>query len=387
MNICKGKVSPEKRKQLLAMLDDVFFIDDAPENRRNFLELLPKLYKEEYDPCSNNFTVTENGEIKAAVGLYYDGAVAAGRKLKAAGIGNVAVTRDCRGKGYMIDCLNRAIEDIKASGADYSVLGGDRQRYGYFGYEPAGLSYNFTIDKRGLSHLIGKDAAPKYAVRKVEANDTDTLAKINALYEKLPFHFIRETNRQFDILCSWNAAPYAVFDGDEFKGYFVAQKSGGVQEIRPADVKDMYELIMLAMQVTEKDSISFSVAAYDVGICDFMSQVFGGCGTYHSEMISIMNYKNFTEAFLAVKAGRTPLCNGSVVMLIHGDNGDEKFELSVKDGDVSAVYTDKQPDIELEHREAIRLIAAQYSAGRSSLPAFAQSWFPVDFHCYSQDNV
>lgn len=387
MNIYKGKVSPEEREQLLAMLDDVFFIDDEPETRRNFLELLPKLYKEEYDPCGNNFTVSEDGEIKAAVGLYYDDAVAAGRKLKAAGIGNVAVTRDCRGKGYMIDCLNRAIDDIKNSGADYSVLGGHRQRYGYFGYEPAGLSYNFTIDKRNIGHLIGKDAAPKYSVRKVEKNDTDILGKINALYEKLPFRFIREADRQYDILCSWRAAPYAVFDGDEFKGYFVAQKFGGIQEIRPVDIDDMYELLMLAMQVTGKDSISFSVAAYDVELCEFMSQVFGGLSTYHSEMISIMNYRNFTEAFLAVKAGRMPLCNGSVVMLIHGDKGDEKFELSVCDGKVSAEYTDKQPDIELEHREAIRLIAAQYSARRAELPAFAQAWFPVDFHCYAQDNV
>ena len=149
----------------------------------------------------------------------------------------------------------------------------------------------------------------------------------------------------------------------------------------------MYELIMLAMQVTEKDSISFSVAAYDVEMCEFMSQIFGGCSTYHSEMISIMNYKNFTEAFLAVKAERMPLCDGSVVLMIHGDNGDEKIELSVCGDRVSAEYTDKQPDIELEHREAIRLIAAQYSSRRSELPAFAQAWFPVDFHCYSQDNV
>lgn len=387
MNIYKGKVTPAERDQLIAMLDDVFFIDDEPETKRNFLELLPKLYKEEYDPCGNNFTVSEDGEIKAAVGLYYDDAVAAGRRLKAAGIGNVAVTRDCRGKGYMIDCLGRAIEDIKNSGADYSVLGGHRQRYGYFGYEPAGLSYNFTIDKKNLAHLIGKEAAPKYTVRKVEASDTDILEKINALYEKLPFHFIREKNRQFDILCSWRAAPYAVFDGDEFKGYFVAQKFGGIQEIRPVEINDMYELIMLAMQITEKDSISFSVAAYDVELCEFMSQIFGGCSTYHSEMISIMNYRNFTEAFLAVKAERMPLCDGSVVMLIHGDKGDERFELTVCGGKVSAEYTEKQPDIELEHREAIRLIAAMYSARRAELPAFAQAWFPVDFHCYSQDNV
>ncbi len=387
MNIYKGRTKPEDKEKLIAMLDDVFFIDDEPETKRNFLELLPKLYKEQYDPCYNNFAVYEDDDIKAAVGLYYDDAVAAGRKLKAAGIGNVAVTRDCRGKGYMIDCLNRAIEDIKESGADYSVLGGHRQRYGYFGYEPAGLSYCFTIDKRNIGHLIGKDAAPKYTVRKVEATDTEILEKINSLYETLPFHFIRETNRQYDILCSWRSVPYAVFDGDEFKGYFVAQKFGGIQEIRPVEMKDMYELLMLAMQTTGKESLSFPVAAYDVEMCEFMSQVFGGCSTYHSEMISIMNYRNFTEAFLAVKAGRMPLCDGSVVMLIHGDKGDEKIELSVSGGSVKAEYTDKNPDIELDHREAVRLIAAQYSARRSELPAFAQSWFPVDFHCYSQDNV
>jgi hypothetical protein len=74
-------------------------------------------------------------------------------------------------------------------------------------------------------------------------------------------------------------------------------------------------------------------------------------------------------------------------MLIHGDKGDEKIELSVYGGKVSAEYTEKAHDIELEHREAIRLIAAHYSAKRSELPAFAQSWFPVDFHCYAQDNV
>lgn len=387
MNIFKGTANPAERKQLLEMLDDVFFFEDEPETKRNFEELLPKLYREEYDPCSNNFIVSEDGCIKAAVGLYYDDCIAAGRKLKAAGIGNVAVTRDCRGKGYMIDCLNRAIEDIKNKNADYSVLGGDRQRYGYFGYEPAGVTYNFNIDKRNLSHLIGKDAAPKYTAVKVNREDAAILEKINALYEKLPFTFVREKERQYDILCSWRSVPYAVFEGEDFKGYFVAQKFGGVQELHAVDIKDVYELIMLAMQITGKDSLSISVPVYDVEMCEFMSRIFGGCGTYHSEMISIMNYKNFTEAFLAVKAERMPLTEGSIVMLIHGDKGDEKIELSVCGGRVSAEYTEKPHDIELEHREAIRLIAAHYSARRSELPAFAQSWFPVDFHCYAQDNV
>ena len=51
MNIFKGTANPAERKQLLEMLDDVFFFEDDPETKRNFEELLPKLYREEYDPC------------------------------------------------------------------------------------------------------------------------------------------------------------------------------------------------------------------------------------------------------------------------------------------------------------------------------------------------
>ena len=36
----------------------------------DFLKMYPNLYKAEYDPCYNNFVATEDGKLRAAIGVY-----------------------------------------------------------------------------------------------------------------------------------------------------------------------------------------------------------------------------------------------------------------------------------------------------------------------------
>ncbi|MBR3818645.1 MAG: GNAT family N-acetyltransferase, partial [Clostridia bacterium] len=120
--IYKGRCPETHTKQLIEMLDTVFFSQDP--NNQKFMELLPKLYKDKYSPAYNNVVVMEGEEIKGAVGCYTLNAVAAGRKLKILGIGNVAVTEDCRGKGYMKDTMQMALDIMKEERHDYSLLGG-----------------------------------------------------------------------------------------------------------------------------------------------------------------------------------------------------------------------------------------------------------------------
>lgn len=55
------------------------------------MELLPKLYKKQNNPCKNNFVVKEGDEIKGAVGLFYSDLIVCGEKLRCGGIGNVGV--------------------------------------------------------------------------------------------------------------------------------------------------------------------------------------------------------------------------------------------------------------------------------------------------------
>lgn len=387
MELFKGRCPKEYTDHLIDTLDDIFFFEDDEETKRNFRDLLPKLYKEQYNPAYNNLVVMEDDKVKGAVGLYPFEATAAGRKLRVGGIGNVGVTRDCRGKGYMKDCMNMSLDEMIKDNTDYSLLGGHRQRYAYFGFEQCGPEYDFNIDMRNIRHCIGKDAKTTFTAREIKPEDKELLAKTIELYKRSPYTIDRNEDNIYDILSSWRSIPYAAFEGDEFKGYFVLQKFGGIHEICPVNIEDTLNLIMCIMETMGKDSVSFSVPFYKPEMCAYMTKYCGGWDVSHSEMINILNYGRFIEAFLAVKAKTVKLCSGSLVLLIHGYKQDERIEITVNGEDVKVYETTKDADLEVEHLEAIRLVASLFSESRLTLPAFAQNWFPVYFSTENQDNV
>lgn len=67
MEISKGFGCKEDEKELIAALDDIFFSEE-PHN--NFMDLLPKLYKDKYNCGEKNLIIKEDGVIKAAVGCF-----------------------------------------------------------------------------------------------------------------------------------------------------------------------------------------------------------------------------------------------------------------------------------------------------------------------------
>jgi len=382
MEITKGFGTKNDDKELVETLNEVFFSEEDID----FLFLLPKLYKEQYNPAENNIILKEDGVIKAAVGCFPIDVTAAGRKLRVMGIGNVAVTKDCRRKGYMIDLMNMALEHMIAEGYDYSLLGGQRQRYEYFGYVPAGSGVNFTINKGNISRIRNGNTETGFTYEAVDENDKETLAKIKALYDKSPFCAERKEESMFDILCSWGCRPYAVYCGGEFKGYFVMKKSY-IAEIKAVNTEDLLDIFLCIMKVSENESVSFTAPVYDTETCDFMSKRACGMSLCNVEQLNIFNYANFIEAFLAIKAERMNLCSGTLNVLVHGYAKDEKLAITVEGKSVTVAETDAAPDVELDNLEAIAFFAGQYAVKRLSLPAFAQNWFPVDFYMYGEDNV
>ena len=387
-NIYKGRCPENLTAHLLDVLNDVFFSEDPDTN---FLDLLPKLYKDKYNPAYNNLIISEDGVIKAAIGCFPTKALVAGRELNILGIGNVAVAKDSRSKGYMIELMNDSIEIMKNDNYDYSLLGGQRQRYGFFGYDPIGSEYRFLIDKGNIRRIIGEERKSKFTSREITAQDTAILGKIKELYDSLPFRIERKEENMHDILRSWKNIPYAVFEGDEFKGYFcvVPGEHKHIAEARTVDINDMLELIMCVLETKNIESTSLNVPLFDTALCDFMAKNCGGLSIGTPEMINIFNFGRFTEAFLALKATRMKLCEGELTLLIHGMKRDERITVTVDgENNVTVSETEKEADVELSHREAINFISGLFSKERNEMAAsFAQSWFPVDFCSYSLDNV
>lgn len=384
MEIFKGLGTKSDEKHLIEVLDEVFF----SEEETRFLTLLPKLYKEKHNPAEHNILIKEDGVIKAAVGCYPINVTAAGKKLRIMGIGNVAVAKDCRRKGYMIELMNEALKMMIEEGYDYSLLGGQRQRYEYFGYVPAGSAFNFTINKGNISRLRDGNTETPFTAKLLEEGDAETIAKIKALYDKMPFRADRSEEDMFDILNSWKCKPYVVREGDEFKGYFVMNDSSGyLAEVKVLNVEETLEFLLCIMETANNESVSFTVPIYDTEMCDFMSKRACGMVGCHVEQLNIFNYEKFIEAFLTIKVQRINLCSGTLNVLVHGYAKDEMLAITVDGKSVTVTQTDAAPDVELDRLEAIAFFAGNYAVKRLALPAFAQNWFPVDFFMHGQDNV
>lgn len=388
-NIYKGRCPENLTQQLIDMLDNVFFLRD-PNTR--FLPLLPKLYKEQYKPAYNNLIIAEDGDIKAAVGCFPSKVNVAGKELRILGIGNVAVARDSRSKGYMIELMNDSIEIMKNEDYDYSLLGGQRQRYGFFGYDPIGSEYRFLINSGNIRRILGEERKSRFTARQIMPEETEILAKIKALHETVPFYVERSLESYHDILCSWKNVPYALFDGEELKGYFCVtpdSKAGHIAEARTFETADMLELFLCVLEMKEVENVSLNVPAFDTELCDFMAKNCGGISIGTPEMISIFNFGRFIDAFLTLKSKRISLCEGELTMLIHGEKRDECITIRVDgENNVSVTESNKEADIELSHREAINFICGLYSKDRDLMKtSFAHSWFPLDFFSYSLDNV
>ena len=387
MEIYKGRGAKADEKELLEVLDDVFFSDDDEATKRTFLELLPKLYKDKYNPGYNNVIIKEDGAIKAAIGCYPIDVTAAGRNLRCMGIGNVAVAKDSRRKGYMVELMNLALDIMKDEDFDYSLLGGQRQRYGYFGYEPTGSVQRFTINRGNIAHIKGKDYKTSFTAKEIAEDDVEAIDKIVAVYESQPYFMDRNRENCLDVLKSWRSVPYAVYDNGGFKGYFSVEKFGGLQEIKAVNVEDTIDLILCAMDVIDTESVSFSVPVFDTDFCDYMIKYCCGASISPADMINVLNYGKYIEAFLAIKAERMNLSSGTLNILIHGYKRDENLSITVDGKNVTVAETDAKPDLELDHHRAIDFLSGIYSKDRNSVPAFAQGWFPIDFYAYGLDNV
>ena len=62
-----GRGNASMRDDYLDFINLVFGFNGVSPD---FLKMYPNLYKAEYDPCYNNFVATEDGKLRAAIGVY-----------------------------------------------------------------------------------------------------------------------------------------------------------------------------------------------------------------------------------------------------------------------------------------------------------------------------
>jgi predicted N-acetyltransferase YhbS len=195
----------------------------------DFPSLLPKLYKREYFMDGIHYLAREDGRIRAAVGAYPLRLNILGNVLPGRGIGMVSVHPYARSRGYMRTLMGMALADMDRDGIVFSCLSGQRQRYEYFGFSPAGTQIVFECRLCNIRHAQrngapgnggpGKKPSPPFGIRQL--NQGDRLEDIYRLHQSKAARFERDRDKFFDILSSWKNRVFALTDGNSFAGYLI----------------------------------------------------------------------------------------------------------------------------------------------------------------------
>ncbi|MDP6984785.1 MAG: GNAT family N-acetyltransferase [Candidatus Latescibacteria bacterium] len=89
--------------------------------------------------------------------------------ITAGGIGVVGADPARRGEGIMTRLLKEALPRMREAGHAISILGGDRQRYGWFGWENGGVCRRYLLTRRMLGAPTAADRRLK--LRRFDAED------------------------------------------------------------------------------------------------------------------------------------------------------------------------------------------------------------------------
>lgn len=385
-NLYYGRGKDEDNKKLISFLDEVFFTDDPDE--RDFLNLLPKCYKDKYRPAYNNFVVQgEDGEFRSAIGSFYNDMTVGGEAIKACCIGNVAVGTKYRSMGYMIELMELSVEDMGKNGVDVAYLGGQRQRYGYFGFESSGTVYRFNFSRSAYRHSL-KAMPCGLEISELQPDDIESIENIDRLYSRLPVRSNRATENYNDILRSWRDRPYILKKDGEFVGYFVLDHHKTcVCECDVVDKKYYPNLVAAALEYTEERSLTFVVAPFEKDKLEFFTKTSDGFNVDGCEMILVYNFEKVIGAYLKAKASYAKLCDGEVTVLINGVRGDEKLRIRVENNNVSVEKFDGEAEFVFDHHAATRAFFSNMEADRSVLPANVQQWLPLHVFLSPSDTM
>ncbi len=143
-----------ERSELLDLLNSVFA--GAQKHPFDFARSHPYLF---HDGRVGDHTIAvEDGRIIGCIGAYPFTMRIGGVEFRTAGIGQVATLPEARGRGVMSAILRSVCAELDGGGYDLAWLGGDRQRYGRFGWAGGGQVMRFEFFERYLPPAPAEDA-------------------------------------------------------------------------------------------------------------------------------------------------------------------------------------------------------------------------------------
>lgn len=375
--LTKGK--PEEYEDIIDFANYVFNVD--------FPSLLPKIYKNHKESSQHHHLIKEGQKIKAVVGSFPLGLAVGENRLKVRGIGTVSVHRYSRGSGYMKLLMDNAVREMQEEDCDFAVLGGQRQRYEYWGFTPCGISMNLNFNSSNIKHTK-LDIKDNYIFVKYDEMRTDELDRALQIHNSQRAHGLRERNNFIEIASSWEHNVIFIYNNDEFSGYICASKNNeNINEILLEKPEEIDKVLVSYMRNYNLKNASIRMFMHMTEEFMKLSRFCENYSINSAANIYVINYKNVIKAFMDLKNSFSPLCEGVLIL-----NVEEKgrYKIQVKDRVVTVEETDMPYDISLSHLEASSLLFSHstfINTAYNITNPLVKAWFPLPLFFPRLDNV
>ena len=172
------------------IIDFIDYVFSKAYRPHDFATMFPALYADDADSREHHYIVVDGTKIVAALLIMYKSLLspavsgqAGCANLPFATVGNVAVHPRYRGQNLMREMMGQAIADMQTAGIAFAILGGQRQRYSWYGFESGIAALECGINRAnftGERKLLLTDDLP-IAVDEPTSPDEQLIAALDEL--------------------------------------------------------------------------------------------------------------------------------------------------------------------------------------------------------------
>jgi GNAT superfamily N-acetyltransferase len=364
---------------------NLVFSAHAPHD---FARLLPTLYRPTDEHMGYNYAVRKDGRIRAIVGLFPIAWQVGSVRLRVGGIGGVSTHPRYRNSGLMRALMEHCVRTMREQGYHVSWLGGQRQRYAYYGYERCGCEVAADLGKANLRHCF-PDSAP-LRLEELGSQDAERLARARQLHDRQPVHCLRPPEDFYLHCTNWYHRPYAAMAEDgRMVGYLVANPKGGYVTELLADT-DALALDAARAWVERhcENGAGIDLPPFSGELLHHLGRICNSVTTRASGNWQVFDWPTVTDALLRVRHADRPMPDGRVVL---GIGGQARLLLEVAGAEARCQATDQSPDLECPAPEAHRLLFGPLPPSLvRPLPrraAVLDAWCPLPLFWRRQDGV
>jgi predicted acetyltransferase len=362
---------PQEEDDILDLANLAFSLVRQP---CDFKALVPKVY------CRPGFyrhhvVAVRDGRLKALVGLLpFRLRLSSLSALQLGFVGTVSVHPYARGEGHMKALMQLILDSAKAQGMDMMVLGGQRQRYNYFGFENAGSVITYTVSATNLRHALKDQDVNAYRFLPFSELAQE---KLSALWQMQSVRTLSGERSMEDFslfMQTWQGKSFAVMQSNALLGYIYANRDSLFEwELQPGE--SLLPVLKAFIAQEHLSEIRIRLPLHRKEDMCALSQVAAGYEISDSCMLRVLDWQSTLQKLLAFKAGLLPLEDGEVVLEVL-DKG--RWLIKVLEGRPQVTLTQREPSLRLAENAAVLMLFSMQSRLLDDSRLW-RNWLPLYF--------